>query len=355
MATLTTTIVGNILDVLKFKAPNGSPMEKPVNTLCEIDDFTRDMPALPANAGLTHHGLRTVQLPTGYIVDIGGSWKSSKAVHEPFVEALMTLRSSYEATIDTYKNEPKAVGQAQLEADLDAHLHALSQGMMNIILEGTSVPNMSAVVGLMKRPPYTTYDNKFCFNLGGASDSTDLRSAWLIKPGIDTVHALYNGNHPTLGIEQEEMPITRKDGLGTGGDEHNWIMTIENMITRGICVRDMTACKRLCNIPCGTADYPGEDVCNMAIEASIINATKQPGKTNGLANASVVMNTWMLYCDERLYAKLVRSVNDRIQVERSEDNIFQTKLPMIGDNIIVRRLDALNHEIGSGETYVVAA
>jgi hypothetical protein len=36
-------------------------------------------------------------------------------------------------------------------------------------------------------------------------------------------------------------------------------------------------------------------------------------------------------------------------VYTSDANIYKTKLLMIGDNVIVRRLDALNYAVGSGE------
>jgi len=351
MSAISLASAGNILDVLKFKAPNGSAVDRVVNTLVEIDPFSKDMPALPANAGLTHSGLRLIQLPTGYLVDVGGSWKESKAEFEPFVEGLCTIRSTYSAPTDTFEQETEAVGRALLQANLDAHVAALNQGVTNIMISGSTTPNMSAIVGLMERAPYNAVDNKFTFSLEGTGN--DLRSAWLMKPGIDTVHALYNPNHPTLGIEQKEMPITKVTGLGTGGDEHRWDMNVEFRIIKGICIRDMTAVKRIANIPCGAADYPGEDLINMAIEASIINATKQPGLGQALGTAEPdILNTWMLYLDERLYAKVVRAQNDKIMVYQSAENIYRTKLPMIGDNIIVRRMDALNHEIGSGESAV---
>jgi hypothetical protein len=354
MATNDTTVIGNFLDVLKFKAPDGSAVDRPVNTLMEIDHFSKDMPALPANAGLTHHGLRTIQLPTGYLVDVGGSWKVSKAKFEPYVEGLCTIRSTYKAPTDTYEMEAEDVGRMQLQSNLDAHFMAMNQGVTNIMLEGTSTPNQSGIIGLMQRPPYTTYDNLFTFNLEGTGN--DLRSAWLMKPGIDTVHTLYNPNHPTLGIEMREMPIQVEEGLGTSSDEHRWNMFVEFRTIKGITIRDMTAVKRLCNIPCGASDYPGEDVVRMAIHASIVNATKNPGMGQQLGTAEPdVMNTWMLYCDEQLYSKLVQAGNDKTFVYKSAENIYRTELPMIGDGIIVRRMDALNKVIGSGETAVAAA
>jgi hypothetical protein len=353
MATQDLTVIGNIFDVLKFKAPNGSAVDGVVNSLVEIDHFSEDMPALPANGGLTHHVLRTVALPTGYFVDIGGSWKSSKSQREPYSEGLCTIRSTYQAPVDTYKQEAKEIGQAQLSAEKTDHIIMMNQSVGNLMMNGTTVPNQSALVGLMKRSPYTTYDSKFCFSVGGTG--SNLRSAWLMKPGIDTVHSLYNPNHPTLGIEQRDMgeqKITNDDDSTVPAGEHRWDIMIEFMITKGICVRDMTAVKRICNIPVGSTDNPGEDVVNVAIEASIINATKKPGISG---NGKEVLNTWMLYCDEWVYAKLVQASNNKTFVYMSDSNIYRTKLPMIGDNIILRRMDALNHDSGSGETAVAAA
>jgi len=179
-----------------------------------------------------------------------------------------------------------------------------------------------------------------------------------MKPGIDTVHTLYNPNHPTLGIEQTEMPINKVTGLGTLSDEHRWDMNVEFRIIKGISIRDMTAVKRLCNIPTDSTDYPGEDVVRAAIRMVTVNATKQPGYGQALGTAEPdLLNTWMLYCDEQVYTHLILASNDKTFVYKSDENIWRTKLPMIGDNIIVRRMDALNFPTTgtTGETVVAAA
>jgi hypothetical protein len=109
-------------------------------------------------------------------------------------------------------------------------------------------------------------------------------------------------------------------------------------------------------VPCGIADQPGADLINAIIEASIINAPT--GGTMQVEADGRVTDTpapWLLMCDERLYAKLVISANDKLMVYSSDNNIYRTKLPMIGDNIIILRWDALNHALGAGETAVTAA
>ena len=60
MATLSTEITkrGNLMDVVKMKAPDGSPIRDIVNTLIENDEFTARSPSVPANGGLTHTGLK---------------------------------------------------------------------------------------------------------------------------------------------------------------------------------------------------------------------------------------------------------------------------------------------------------
>jgi hypothetical protein len=349
MATNSGLTSGNLLDVHKFQNPQGGAITKVLNTMNEIDHFTKDMPALPANSGIVDVGLRQIQLPTGYIVDIGGSWKESKSEFEPYVEGLVTIRSTYKAPTDTYETVSEAVGRAQLQANLDGHIAMMNQSVTNIMLEGATTPSQSVIMGLMERVPYTTTDEAFCFNAGGTG--TDLRSAWLMKPGVDTVHALYNPNHPTLGVEQKDMGVHPVQGLGTSSDEHRWDMWVEFRTIKGLTIRDQTAVKRIANIDVGSSSFPGDDVINLAIDASIINATKLPGMGQALGTAEPdVLNTWMLYCDERLYAKLVRAQNDKTFVYSSAENIYRTNLPMIGTNIIIRRMDALNHAIGSGET-----
>ena len=361
MATLNTTTTGNIFDVLKMKLPNGSAVDFVVNALAEQDDFSRFVPAFPANNGMTSHGVRTIQLPSGFIVDVGGSWKSSKAIHEPFVEGLMTVRSTYEAPVDTFTQEKQEVGEALLRANRTAHVMSLNQATGKAILGGgddntgtTPNPKANGLIGLMDRDPYLTHDSKFCFSVGGSG--TDLRSCWLIKPGIDTMHTLYNPNHPTLGIEEDFKGEEREDGLGTGKDEHRYNIVYEYLITKGIMIRDQRAVKRICNVDCGTTALPGNDLIEQILYAKIVNAPTGGSMTQN-ANGVVteIPSNWILLCDEWLYAKLVVEANNKLMVHTSNKNIYKTDLPMIGTDIVIARWDALNKVIGSGEAAVSAA
>jgi len=354
MATLSTVSVGNVFDLIKLKLPDGSTLGSILNALAERDDFTNLIPAFPANQGLTHHDLRTIALPSGDLVDVGGSWGTSKAEREAVVEALFTIRSAYKAPRDTFTTYDQETGERLLSAEQNAHVMALNQQVIRMMFDGPATPDQSAIVGLIQQDPYATYDNEFTFNVGGSGN--DLRSAWLMKPGIDTLHVLYNKNHPTLGVEHEDMGVQLEEGLGTGNDEHRWNIWQEFMIQKGLFVRDQRALKRICNVPCGVADIPGADLINQIINASIIN-TPTGGTMQVEANGMVtdLPSPWLLMCDERLYAKLVIGANDKLFVHTSAANIYQTELPMIGPDIIIARMDSLNKVLGAGETVVAAA
>ena len=145
-------------------------------------------------------------------------------------------------------------------------------------------------------------------------------------------------------------------GLGTSDDEHRWDIRIEFALQKGILIRDQRALKRIVNVPCGPTDIPGADLINQIIEASIINApTGGTIQVEAEGRKTDTPAPWLLMCDERLYAKLVIEANNKLMVFQSPENIYRTKLPMIGDNIIIARWDALNRDLGDGEAVVAAA
>ena len=80
------------------------------------------------------------------------------------------------------------------------------------------------------------------------------------------------------------------------------------------------------------SDVPTADFINNVIRAA--NYHTMPGDM-----------PWNLYCDAQLYTQLVIGANSTLMVYTSDQNIYRTKLLMIGDNVIVRRLDALNYAV----------
>ena len=80
------------------------------------------------------------------------------------------------------------------------------------------------------------------------------RSGWLIRPGVDKVHLLYNPNHPTLGVGMEdkgEVFITDPTAASLDAAEGRWDIIIEFMLQQGICIRDQRCVKRIANVQCG--------------------------------------------------------------------------------------------------------
>ncbi len=327
---------GNLFDVQKLKAPNGGAVQV-TNTLVERNDLIKDLPAIPSNGGLFHKGARTSSLPGGTLTDIGGTWGASKSERTPFVETLATVRSRYQAPKDVLQTEGKEVSQMLISAEKDDHIEGMGQSWVNLLIEGPTTPQQNAITGLMGRAPYTAIDSEFTFDVGGTGD--DLRSAWLMQPGVNTVHLIYNPNHPTMGIEMEDkgevfVPVTISSGVVTAA---RWDIVIEFMLQEGLCIRDQRAVKRIANIPAGASQTPGAALINQVIRAS-------------LKHSVGMSKMWFLYCDSDVYTQLVLGANDKLKVFMSDKNIYQTVLPMIGPNVIIRRCDALNHAYGSGES-----
>ena len=351
-----TTVIGNFADIVKFQLPDGSAISRVAATLAEKDDFIRFVPTIPANAGLTHHELIHTSLPTGYLVDIGGSHKESKGEFAPITESLCTIRSSYSVPRDVMRNCSPEIGMSRLNAEKAGHMIAITQGMTNIMLNGPSTPNQSGIVGILQRTPYLTYDYKFTWSAGGTGD--DKRNALLIKPGIDTVFRLHNKFHPTMGVESEEMPMTKETGLGTSSDEHRWMLNYEFELQGGFCIYDQRAFKLICNIDAGPTDDPGEDLVRAIFDASSINKPKGGVLQRYNSSGQVVEETsspWILFVDERTKTKLRNPINNKVLVSRSTQNVYQREVDMLGD-IIIADMDALGYEtVGSGATAIAAA
>ena len=340
MATKTLSGRGNLFDVLKLKAPNSKGALEVTSTLVEQNDLMKDLQSLPSNGGLFHQGVRTSNLPSGSLVNVGEPWGTSKSERTPFVEALATIKDSWECPVDVLKTEGKEISQALVKAERADHIEGNNQAWTNLLVDGPTTPTQNAIVGLLGRAPWTAIDSEFCWGVGGTG--SDLRHALLICPGPSRVHLLHNPNHPTLGIGFEDTTVQphgtyKVDPLDS--TKHNYWVVHEYMIQQGLCIRDQRAFKLIANAQCGASDYSGADVVNVAIKASLkhnINANKP----------------WFLYCDADLYTQLVLSSNDKLKVYTSDKNIYQTALPMIGPNIIIRRMDALNKVAGSGATVI---
>ena len=194
MTTLNTTGRGNLFDVLKLKAPDGSAISV-ANTLIEFNDMFNDMPSLPANGGMFVKGARTAALPEATIVDVGGTWGASKSERTPFVEALATVRSRIQIPKDVLQTEGAEVSQALVMEEKSDHIEGMGQGFEKLMLGigAPTAPNQSSLVGLMDRAPWNAIDSEFCFDVGGTG--SDLRSAWLMQPGASSVHLAHNPNH----------------------------------------------------------------------------------------------------------------------------------------------------------------
>ena len=356
MAANDTTVIGNYADMIKMQLPNGKAIQRVTASLAERDDSLKYLPAMAANMGLQHRDLVQTALPTAYLATFGGSWKESKSEYAPVTEELCMIRSTYRIPSDVLKNAPKEVGMARLRAEKASHMMACLQSATNIQIYGPTTPSQAAIVGLLQREPYRTYDYKFTWSAGGTG--ADKRNALLIKPGFDTVMRLYNQNHPTMGVEDDEkgeFPVT---SIGTSSDEHRWDLWFEFMIQAGFHIADQRACKLICNIDAGPTDDPGEDLIDAIFDAASINAPTGGNLLRYNDSGQVVEEIptpWILFCDERTHSKLRRPINNKRLVALSNENVYKRSVPML-DDIIIARMDALGYStVGSGADAVAAA
>ena len=340
MSLLTLSGRANLFDVQKLKAPKGSGALEVTNTLMEQNDFMNDLDALPANGGMFHAGVRVVTLPSGALVSIGQTWGSSKSERTPYVVELATVKDSWECPVDVLKSDGKEVSQALVKDERANHIEGNSQVWCNLVLRGTADPTTKGLVGLLQMERYKDITDGFCFDVGGTGSY--LRHALLVCPGASRVHMLYNPAHPTVGIGFED---TTQQPHGTyikdpvDATKHNYWVVHEYEIGGGLAIRDERAVKVLANIPTEADDYPGAAVVEAAMRARLfhnINANRP----------------WFLYLESKVYTEVVLSTNDKLKVHRSDRNIYQTDLDMIGPNIIIRRLDALKPLTGTGETRI---
>ena len=312
----------NLFNMMKAHGPDGRLLSM-TNTLMETNDLVRDLPASPANGNMHHQGVRLESIPTPTVTVVGGGWSASYARMQPYTEDLCIFKSRYQVPLDALALEANPAKYRREQERV--HEEGMSQGFANTIIRGDASTAPEKINGLQNRAPWNALANtEYVFNMGGSSN---LRSAWLMRPGLTTVHLLYPKTHPTKGVKREEMPkqlvtVTDTDANGSG---KRWDAITEFEWWTGLCVRDQRAVKRICNIN-NTASAVSTNLIRNIVRARLRH--NMPGP-------------WFLYCDWSIYAQLVDLAGDKHNVRYSSDNPYRVSLPMIGD-IMIRRMDALN-------------
>jgi len=342
MASLYYGAKDNLFSIAKTKGIDGSLLDLTC-TMCEANAMLQDLATKPANGGRVHQGVRTAKLPSGQIVTVGGYWGSDKSEYQNFTEGMFLMKSSYECAVDVLDREG-ANKAGFLNQEDQNFTEGMSQGHANLLIQGNTTPNEASIVGLNKRTPYAGIDEEFCLDCKGTG--ANLRSAWLVAANPNLVHFIYDPTHPTMGIERKVMPLWREVNP-TDSTQHRWMMTIEYAFEQGICIRDYKAVKRLANIAAGPSDAPSTDFLNKLIQARHQHTTIGDQKNVTFGGGT----QRFLYLDPMTYIKLVQGANANIKVLVSDRNIYRVNLPMI-DDIILRKMDALNMPLNSGETQV---
>lgn len=328
MATLEYGNRDNLFNRLKTIGPDGRTLDI-ARTLSEKNEIVKYTPAKAANGNMIHEGARRESLPTPTVKVLGGGVTSSAARFQKYRETLCILASEYQCALDVLmaEDDPAAYRREQ-EA---AHEEGMSQGFCNMLLYGTAAIAPEKLDGLSNRAPWNAITNTtHVWDMGGSSN---LRSAWLVNPGLSRFHFLYPKVHPTFGVTRKEMPMQRVAVTDTdaNGSGYRWDVFTDFEWMFGWAIADERSVKRICNID-SSMDASDTKFIKKVIQARLLHD---------------IGGTWFLLTDPYVYAQLVVMAGDKHNVQYSPENPYRVNLPMIGD-VMVLRMDALN----TGETVV---
>ncbi|MHC4500234.1 MAG: major capsid protein [Planctomycetota bacterium] len=332
----------NIFNMMQAFGPDGSHLEMAQN-LVEVNDLVKDLPIFPANENLSHRDARWDSLPEASFIALGDAVTASFGRIQSYSETLGILKSKYQVPEDVLKAQGSAEDMARYRSDQErAHEEGMTQGLANALFNGTAAAAPEKLDGLTQRAPWNDVSNTtYVFDCGGTG--SDLRSAWLIKPGRTSFHLLHPKHHPTKGVTKIDRglvptTVTTTDVNGTSNATRFDVMTDFEWWV-GWNIKNQKAIKRICNIEVAYADL-SEILIRKIVEARHIHTVVS--SMRGAVNpAQQVEAPWFLYCDPYVYIQLLSLVMGKSNVRYSSDNPYKMSLPMIGD-IIIRRCDALN-------------
>jgi hypothetical protein len=243
---------------------------------------------------------------------------------QPFTANLGILRNRYQVPADVLKsqNEPANYRRAQEKA----HVEGMSQGVALALVAGNDAAAPEKIDGLQNTAPWNTLTANYVYNVGGASN---LRSAWLMNPGMANVHLVHPKFDANAGISRVDKGevFVAASGTDANASGNRWDVVTEFEWTFGIVVQDQRAVKRICNIDSNLSAMTTDLIQNIIRARHRHNVSGDYG--------------WFLYCDPLVYTQLVIMAGDKANVRYSADNPYRIELPMIGD-IIIRRMDALD-------------
>lgn len=315
----------NLFNAMKAKSPSGELLDLTYR-LVERDPVLRDVPTYPANNGATHYGMRWISEITPTVSVVAGGWTSSVAQGQQFNEDMILVRSRYQCPADVLEHMGNGASEYR-RAQEHIHEKSMQRGWTSTMIRGTAAASNKRINGLSNRAPWNTETTDYCALMGGTSN---LRSMWLVNPGLAKFYLIHNPNNPTLGIKRTPKPqqlvdVTDTDANGSG---KRWDEITEFEFEHGICIQENMAIKRICN-----NDYTA------AVTAATINKIIELR----LIHDNFLDGQWFLWCDPRMYINLIALVQSEMNVRYSADNPYRVSLPMIGD-IIVVNVEALNYD-----------
>jgi len=218
--------------------------------LSESNPILRDMPIYPSNQILGYTGMRETSLPTPQIVKVGDGHSASKVEWDAFSEVISMFKDRVDIPRDALRLQKDQTAKRLLI--LDRHEEGFGQGVVNHLINGTSIASPEKFDGLGVR--YNTPDSTNPLNpsssgdygvwdMGGTGDDTS--SIFMVQWAEDKVCGICPQNDPNKGIRVRDKGLVYVSAENSK-DREDYRTELEWDL--GLCVSDYRAVNRIRNI-----------------------------------------------------------------------------------------------------------
>lgn len=302
----------------------------------QTNEVFQDIPWVEANGKTFHRCSRRTSVPEGEARGYNQGTSTGSSTTETVDEGLSMIERYAEndvALIDLF--DDKAAARM---SESNAFIEGLSQTFVKMLFNRAAAVNYGSVAVDQKRFngfPERTKTLQSAGLVVGAGGTTSTTSAYFVQWGKDTVFCAYPKGS-SVGITHQDLGIVTVSRHSTAETPHSeqfqayrdWFK-----IHGGLVVKDPRCVARIANIATsGTSNW-------IDLDLIIDIITRMPKRGAGA----------IMYCNNTVYAQLMKLCKDKANVFLSLDDLFGEKIKLL--NILgcpIRRVD----QIGNAETEI---
>jgi hypothetical protein len=335
MATYDINAQLTLLEVARRKNPNGDSalIAEVVN---ETNEVMQDIVWMEANGATFHQATRRTSVPAGETRKYNSGVGTGASTTEVVTEGMAMIEKYAEndkAVIDLF-DDKAAARMSESNAILEGMTQTFVKMLFNRALGvnyGSTAVDVTRFNGFPERTK-VLQTSGLVVNAGGSGNDTT--SAYFVQWGLNTVFCTYPKGSQA-GLYHEDKGQCTVSRATTGSPETNQFEAYRDWfkIHGGLFVKDPRCVARIANIETtGTSNLITEDLIIDVI-------TRMPKRGRGA----------VMYCNNTVYAQLMKRVKDKSNVFLSLDDLFGEKIKLL--NILgvpIRQVD----EIGNTETAI---